>query len=162
MNRTFQARKGGGVDASLSRAETDLIVEIARQLRTALEADVPDESMRRLFPPAYEDDLSAQDEFERFTSDDLRRERLRAIDGVIDVFERARGRRQSLDEEQASQLLGVLNNARLTMGTRLDVTENLEESYARADERHAAALHVYEYLGWLEEQLIAALAASSI
>ena len=53
-------------------------------------------------------------------------------------------------------IYGALNDLRLVLGTRLGVTEDLdEEEMLSGPEAHAFAL--YAFLGWLEEQAVRAL-----
>jgi hypothetical protein len=52
----------------------------------------------------------------------------------------------------------VLNDLRLVLGTRLDVTEEMDFDLDPSDPS-AAELAVYAYLSWLQEQLVEALAA---
>ena len=64
-----------------------------------------------------------------------------------------------LDDEEAQAWLTALNDLRLVLGTRLDVSEEL--SLAALSPRHPQFREyaVYAYLSWLQEQLIEALAA---
>jgi hypothetical protein len=80
-----------------------------------------------------------------------RREALRAFVATLDS--------RKLTEEELDAWLGALNDLRLVLGTRLDVTE---ETFARPlDPRDPKApeLAVYGYLSWLQEQVVEATAA---
>jgi hypothetical protein len=62
----------------------------------------------------------------------------------------------SLDEEQLTAWMGAINDLRLVLGTRLDVSEDDEPPPDPGDP--AAALHeIYHYLGVLLEAVIDAL-----
>ena len=61
-----------------------------------------------------------------------------------------------MDREQADAWLGCLNDLRLVLGTRLEVTEDTELDLRRDDPR-AQALTVYGWLGWLQESLLEAM-----
>lgn len=63
-----------------------------------------------------------------------------------------------LDEGQMVAWLGALNDLRLVLGTRLDVTEDLDPATLSEDDPRAPSLALYFYLGWLEEQVVAVLA----
>src|SRR5919106_4525124 len=82
---------------------------------------------RRLFPPAYTDDDEAQAEFARLMTDELtdgKRKALASVTGTLDRGALKRGGwRVTLTADEAEDWLAVLNDARLTLGTRLDVTE---------------------------------------
>jgi len=56
--------------------------------------------------------------------------------------------------------LAALNDLRLVLGTRLDVTEEMYERGVPEDDPRAASFAIYAYLGWLEEQVVDAMAAS--
>ena len=62
-----------------------------------------------------------------------------------------------LDEAQASGWLTALNDLRLVLGTRLDVSEDLPD--IDADDPEAPAYAVYDYLGYLLSEVVDALAA---
>jgi hypothetical protein len=67
---------------------------------------------------------------------------------------------ERLDEEQLSAWLASLNGLRLVLGTRLDVTEDMYEQGPPERHGRSPAFALYLYLGWLEEQVVAALAGS--
>jgi hypothetical protein len=57
-----------------------------------------------------------------------------------------RGGRLALDRDQVDAWLGTLNDLRLVLGTRLEVTEDTELDVPD-DDPHAQALLVYGWLG---------------
>ena len=65
---------------------------------------------------------------------------------------------ETLDEDQLAAWLGTLNDLRLVLGTRLEVTEELYEEGMPRDDPRAPTFGLYQYLGWLEENVVAALA----
>ena len=152
--RRVERERAGGVRLRLSRREREVLRGLAAQLgaRLAHEDDASD--LRRLFPPGYTDDAEDEGEYRRLVHDELvagRREALRTFATTLD--------RQELSEEELDAWLSVLNDLRLVLGTRLDVTE---ETFARPlDPRDpdAAELAVYGYLSWLQEQAVEAAAA---
>ena len=46
----------GGVEPQLSRDERTLVANLASELRSLLDGDTSDPSLRRLFPPAYDEE----------------------------------------------------------------------------------------------------------
>ncbi len=66
------------------------------------------------------------------------------------------GGRLLLDRDEADAWLGCLNDLRLVLGTRLEVTEETELDL-RDDDPRAQALQVYGWLGWLQESLLSCL-----
>ena len=136
----------------LSTEERELLRTLPRQLRDLLGTDDP--ALRRLFPPAYRDDPQRQAEYEGLVSPELSRERLDALaamERTIDATE--------LTEEEVTAWLTAVNDLRLVLGTRLDVTEELSEDGLPEDDPRAPAFVVFVYLGRLEEDIVQALAS---
>jgi uncharacterized protein DUF2017 len=141
----------GGFELHLPREERTLLRGLPGQLRDLLDSDDP--ALRRLFPPAYPDEPDREAEYRRMVRDDLltgKREALQIIEETVDA--------RRVDEEQLTAWLGALNDLRLVLGTRLDVTEELYEEGLPDDDPRAPAFAVYAYLGWLQEQVVVALA----
>jgi hypothetical protein len=137
----------------LSSEERDVLRGLPGQLRQILGSTDP--ALRRLSPPAYPDDAAQEAEYRDLVDQDLEGQRRRALDLMEASIDEER-----LDEEQITAWLGALNDLRLVLGTRLDVTEELYEEGIPERDRRAPAFAVYLYLGWLEEQIVAALADS--
>ena len=55
--------------------------------------------------------------------------------------------------------LRALNQLRLLLGTRLDVTEEGDERPMSDDDPRAATFALYDYLAFLQDQLVDALAS---
>ena len=140
---TFQVR--------LSAEEREVLRALCTEFRDLLAREDP--STTRLFPPGYGDDRDASEQFDRMVRDDLTAGHLAAVETVEATLDAGR-----LGEEQLTAWLGALNDLRLVLGTRLDVTEELYERGVPPDDPRAPRLALYEYLGWLEEQTVQALA----
>jgi hypothetical protein len=69
--------------------------------------------------------------------------------------------RERLTAEELDAWLRALNDLRLVLGTRLDVTEEMYEAEIDPAHPQAYELSVYGYLSWLQEQLVAAAAGES-
>ncbi len=158
MNERPFVRVRGGLELRLSPQETDLLRPLFGQMMELLDAnggDVP-EDMRRLFPPAYADDVDAQAEFAHLTQDDLRESKVRALRLTDATFDNARLKRGMLairmNGEEQQAWLSSLNDLRLFLGTRLGVTEAVYD-----EPPDDPAFQVYLYLGWLEENLLETL-----
>jgi Domain of unknown function (DUF2017) len=154
----FQPRiertREGDLRVRLSQAERDLLRDLPAELRRLLEVNPEDPSARRLFPPAYEGDQDAEQEYRRLMRDELlagRREALRVLEETAD--------RESLTREELDAWLGALNDLRLVLGTRLGVTEELYEEALDPEDPQARETALYVYLTWLQEQLVEAAAA---
>jgi hypothetical protein len=126
---------------------------LPKQLRDLLE--VGDPSLERLFPPAYLQDPDLDAEYQELMRGDLIAGRL----STVEVMERTIEARR-LSEDEVVAWLGAINDLRLVLGTRLEVTEEATGEDLPDDDPRASAFAVYFYLGWLEEQVVEALAES--
>jgi hypothetical protein len=148
--RIRRTRKGR-FELRLPTEEREVLRTLPGQLRDLLATDDP--SLIRLRPPAHPEDPDADAEYRALVGDDLTAARLRALD----VMERTVDARE-LDEEELAAWLGGLNDLRLVLGTRLEVTEDTDIFGVRPDDPEARQYALYAYLGWLEEQAVEALA----
>jgi uncharacterized protein DUF2017 len=147
----FSRARDGGIELTLSRDERTLLAGLAAELRAQLDGDNSDPSLRRLFPPAYEDETQ-EHAYRELAGDSLLDGRRAALELVAETVDRDR-----LTAEEADAWLRALNDLRLVLGTRLDVQEDTFASDLRPDDPNAPALAVYAYLSWIQEQLVAAL-----
>ena len=151
----FQSRirrtPAGEIGIDLPEEERALLRQVAAELTALLGDDMPDPSLRRLFPPAYEDE-SREREYRELTRANLLSGRERALEVLAETADR-----DLLTEEEADAWLRALNDLRLVLGTRLDVTEDLDWDAVGPDHAHAQELALYAYLSWLQEQLVEAL-----
>jgi len=117
-----------------------------------------DPVLTRLFPDAYEDDGEAAREFRRYTEIGLRDGKREAVKEVLGSLGRPR-EDIVLDDERAQIWLRALNDVRLALGTRLDVTEEWYEEAAGLDPRdpRAPLFAAYDWLTVLQESLVRAL-----
>ena len=150
------------VRVRLAQDELAVLRGLPEQLRTVLGEDEDEPVNRRLFPPAYLDvaDIERDVEYRRLMHDDLVSEKLANLDLVTGSLERGstsvRRWTVELTDEEAAAWLGVINDLRLALGVRLDITEDYDGDVDDTDPR-APAFHLLSYLGWLEEQLLDAL-----
>jgi hypothetical protein len=143
----------GSYALRLPEEERALLRILPAELRSLLEADPDDPGLRRLFPPAYDDE---QDEaaYRELMGNELLDGRRRALEVLAETAEAER-----LTGEQAQAWLTALNDLRLVLGTRLGVSdESLLQDLAENDPR-APELALYAYLSWLQEQLVEALSS---
>ena len=151
--RRIKRARRGGYELRLPRVERELVASLVEQLRSVLTADDAgaDPTTRRLFPTAYADDPVRDAEFKDLVHDDLLAGRLAALD-VVEATVGA----TSLDEEQLLAWMGAVNDLRLVLGTRLDVSEDMEVAVDPADP-DGQAMAVYQYLSFLLESIVDAL-----
>jgi hypothetical protein len=164
----FRRNRASGFDVVLEAGEAAVLTRLCEELTTLLSADdepAPpgeggDPVLERLFPRAYLDptEEEAETDWQRFAHGDLvdgRRRALATMEGTLAGAEFRRGRLElTLSEEQAAAWLSVINDARLALGTRLEVTEDMDLSGLDPDDPDTAPFAVYWWLGVLEERLI--------
>ena len=153
LRRVRRTRKGD-YEIRLPPPERRLLATVVPQLRAVLVEDAgaaADPNLRRLFPTAYPDEPDLDREYRGLVADDLLARRLAALDTLAETVDSTR-----LDEDQMLAWLGAINDLRLVLGTRLDVSEDTDLS-PRADDPEADSLAVYAYLGILLESIVIAL-----
>lgn len=186
----FEATPGGGAAVALDEVEIAILRSLAVQLLeligpgaepaededplAALFNEGPSEpptdpAVARLFPEAYgdEDDelRAASAEFRRFTENDLRTRKrddalavVRTLDALSPVGDG--GAVLRLTEDECRNWLGSLNDLRLTIGTRLEVSDEEEDGslYRLPDsDPRKPLVMAYLWLGALQETLIGTL-----
>lgn len=151
MRDRVRRRGAGRYRLKLPENEKVLLRELLRQLREQLVASTDAPHLRRLFPPAYADDLDKDAGYQVLTRDELLEGRLAAIDTVVETLDGG-----NLDSPQLTAWMTTLNSLRLVLGTRLDVDE--EVPALDLSDPLAPSYAVYEYLGWLLSQVVDALA----
>ncbi len=119
-----------------------------------------DPALARLFPDAYRGDPEQSGEFRRLTEPDLREgKRGNARAALASLESREDGEPVPLDLDQARGWLGAVNDIRLVLSVRLDITDDADDVLARIgpeDPRFGIA-NVYDWLGLLLESLVRAL-----
>ena len=138
----------------LGPEERGLLRRLSAELEELLAAEPEDPSLRRLRPRAYEDE-EVEREFRSLMGSELESLRLENLRGLAET---AGGDR--LDAEELDRWLAALNDLRLVLGTRLDVTEDQFADGFDPSAPHAYELAVYAFLTWLQEAAIQAAAQS--
>ncbi|AXE78155.1 DUF2017 domain-containing protein [Streptomyces atratus] len=186
----FEATPGGGAAVALDEVEIAILRSLAVQLLeligpgdepaegedplAALFAEGPSEpptdpALARLFPEAYGDKDSelraASAEFRRFTENDLRSRKrddaltvVRTLD-ALSVTEDGDAVLE-LTGDECRKWLGALNDLRLTIGTRLEVSDDDEAGslYRLPDsDPRKPMMMAYLWLGALQETLVETL-----
>ncbi|MGW3040117.1 DUF2017 domain-containing protein [Kitasatospora sp. NPDC001159] len=189
MAGLFESTGDGGAAIALDEVEASILRSLEVQMLeligpgpggdggdplAALFAEGPteapaDPALARLFPDAYGDPakpddaeaVAASGEFRRYTELDLRARKrddalqvVRALDGLggAEVLE--------LAASECLRWLGALNDLRLTLGVRLEVTEEDAQGLYElpdGDERKPLVM-AYLWLGALQESLLEAIA----
>ena len=174
----FRGIRGGGAAARFAAEEAMLLRGLVSQVaelvgdeaiasRDPLEqmfllSDnvlLPDDPvLARLLPDAYRDDPAAAGEFRRYTESGLRAGKVAAAQTVLDTLPE-RGGRVRLAAADAQAWLRAINDVRLALGVRLDVSEDWEGMLKgmQQDDPRAAGLWIYDWLSYLLETLVEAL-----
>lgn len=167
-----------GMEVALEEVETAMLRSLAEQLIALVapedrpdvdplvaivgidpEATAPsDPALRRLLPDAYRDDEAASAEFRRFTERDLRHAKGRNAEAVLQALQ-SNPSRIRIDAQAAPAWLGFLNDTRLILGARLEITDDGHDSRESGaeDDPRAALFQVYDWLTFLEDALVQSL-----
>lgn len=149
FTRPVKRRRDGTYDLRLGDDERDLLRSLVPQLRELLVSG-EDPSLARLFPNAYPDDPEREREYRAMVHDELLEQRLAALDVIEETASATR-----LDEDQLTAWLQAINSIRLVLGTRLDVSEDMD--MPAPGHPDAPAFAVYHYLSWLLDGIVGAL-----
>jgi len=111
-----------------------------------------DPALARLLPDAYRDDPAAAGEFRRLTEASLRRDKVAAAERLLAALPGDGPGEVRLDPETTETWLSTINDVRLALGTRLEVTEKMAEP--DPDDPDAPAYVVYLWLTELQGVLV--------
>ena len=132
----------------LGPEERGLLRRLSAELEELLAAEPEDPSLKRLRPRAYEDE-EVEREFRSLMGAELDSLRLENLRRLAETAGRDR-----LDAEELDRWLAALNDLRLVLGTRLEVTEDQFADGFDPSAPHAYELAVYAFLTWLQEAAI--------
>ena len=136
--------------------ERRILQSLVAELRAELDDPAgrsPGGALARLYPAAFPGDAAASADYAELVHEDLaatRQQRISAVEATIDA--------EVLDEAQAAAWLGVLNDARLVLGTSLGIEEDASDDVPDGDDPEAIRKAVFAYLGWLVAAFTDALA----
>ncbi len=148
--RRVKRTRRGDFELRLPDEERTVIRSLVGQMSELLAEDA-DPGLRRLYPTAYAEDAELDQEYHRLVHDDLLARRLAAFEVVEQTLAADR-----VDEEQLVAWMGAINDIRLVIGTKLDVSEDPSFDVDE-DDPDAQAHAIYTYLGWLLEQIVSEL-----
>lgn len=144
----------GGTGRVPSDAELSALTGLGTGLDD--ETDTPvissDPALARLLPDAYRDDDEAAGEFRRLTENSLRRDKVNAAERLLATLPADGPGEVRLDPETTESWLSTINDVRLALGTRLEVTEEMAEP--DPEDPDAPAYVVYLWLTELQGVLI--------
>ena len=128
---------------------------VVRQLPAQLLAELEEPEaadLRRVFPPASQDDEDLNTDYRSLVG----RELVAGRRSAADLME-ATADAEELDADQVLAWLSTLNDLRLILGTRLGVTDDVQDEDLPDRDPRAQAYALYHFLGFLEEQFVEAL-----
>ena len=155
--RRFRGGRDDTLVVSLSPEELTLLLALPDVLREVFDAPENDPASQRLFPQAHlEPSPDQAAEWQAMVHPDLLRQRLDALELLSSSFARVtvngEWREIALTPDDVHAWLGVLNDTRLVLGTRLGVTE--EEVDIDPESPEAQPWAVYYWLTHLQGELI--------
>ncbi|MEV6346876.1 DUF2017 domain-containing protein [Actinoplanes sp. NPDC051851] len=159
-------RSGGHCVATFAHDEVRVLRKVAGEVVGLLTdgMDHTDPVVSRLFPDIYPDRPEDSQEFRLYTEGDLKTAKIDQAGAILAALPDEGEGEVRLDGEAAEAWLRAINDARLAMGTRLDIQAETD----LADELDDAVLEdpgssrvfqlsVYAYLGYLQESLLNAI-----
>ena len=150
--RPVRRTRSGQYELRLSTEERDLLRGLVPRMREVL-GDDDDPVLERLFPVAYPEDKERQTEYRLLAQGELLDSHLSALATFEETVDADR-----LDEEKLLGWMRALNEVRLVLGVRLEVTEEGDERPSARDDPRAPAFAIYDYLTWLQGEIMDALA----
>ena len=149
--------RDGAFELRIPADERELLRSLGPQMRAVLTRDGEgaDEAVERLFPVAYPNDEDRETEYRLLVHDELLSSHLGALAVLEETADADR-----LDQDQLSAWMRAVNEVRLVLGTRLGVTEEGDERPLGLRDPRAPAFAVYDYLTYLQGEIIDALSAS--
>jgi hypothetical protein len=158
ISRRVKRSRKGGFDLRIPADERELLRSVGPQLREILVTQAAtaqpgdDPAVDRLFPVAYPTDEDRETEYRLLVHDELLSSHLAALAVLEETADAER-----LDEEQLLAWMRALNHVRLVLGVRLGVTEEGDERPVDRRDPRAGAFAVYDYLTYLQGEIIEAL-----
>ena len=152
FTRRIKRTRSGQFEIRLSAEEREVLRGLPSQMRDALALGKDDPAVARLNPQACLDDTEVDAEFHRLTDDGLNAGRLEALAAFENTVDNTK-----LDEEQALAWMRAINDLRLLLGTRLDVSEDPAQRRVAANDPRAPGFALYDYLSLLTQELVEAL-----
>ncbi len=140
----------GRYAVALGARERELLGDLVGQLRALLAETTDDPTVRRLFPTAYHEDPERDAGYQLLARDELLERRLGALDRTTKTLDA-----DEVDQATLSAWSAAVNDLRLVLGTRLDVSE--DQRPPASDDPDAAAFAVYAWLTEVLDGIVEAL-----
>ncbi|HEX5542798.1 MAG TPA: DUF2017 domain-containing protein [Micromonospora sp.] len=167
---TLFQRQGAHCVARLTAGEVRVLRKVAAEVVDLLTDgfDHGDPVVGRLFPDTYPGRSTDSAEFRRYTEGELKTGKIDQAGAILAALPASTGGDVRLDGEAAEAWLRAINDARLAMGVRLEVTGDTDLGAELDDavlqdptSSRVFQLSVYAYLGYVQESLLIALTEES-
>ena len=150
-SRRVAPTRHGDFKIRLPEEERRFLRTMAPEIRELLGSS-DDPAVARLFPVAYPHDEDRQTEYRLLVQSELLESHAAALSTFADTIDAER-----VDEEALSAWMRALNQIRLVLGTRLEVSEEGYERPVDVEDPRGPAFALYDYLTELQGEVIEAL-----
>jgi len=147
----IRARSDGRFDVNLPPETRQTIRDLANGLEELVTQDLPE--TRRLFPTAYPDDPDKDAGYQIFARDQLVQQRSETAETLRRTVDN-----DILDADELSAWMGAVNDTRLVLGTRLDVSE--DDSDLDPEDPDLDAHILYHQLGMILHHMVEAMSSA--
>lgn len=150
MLRRVRRRRNGSYRFRLHAGEREMLDHLLAQLDGMLESG--DSALTRLFPPAYGNDAERSREYAALADHELIASRREALGRALAVVDGAEA-----DDDGVEAVMRAVNDLRLVIGTKLDVSEDHDQPPSPEDADATELWVAYHVLGSILSDTIAAL-----
>lgn len=131
-----------------------LLRELLEGLESSLDHRLPeDPAMARLFPAASADEDEAR-AFDALVGEELHRTKLEDLRALQTALGDEEHPELVLDRQETDRMLRVLNDVRLTIGARIDVTEEDLGRELDEDDPRSGPIWLLDWLAWTQAMLL--------
>lgn len=149
MALSFRRNGDGSFGVTVPAQERQLLEQLVPQMRELIEEG--DSLTWRLFPNPYPDHEKAAAEYQELIGDELRQKHLASLDTISQTLSEKR-----LTEDQLVSWMQAVNDLRLVIGTRLEVTEDSDLDDFIGDTERSLFI-TYLYLGEMLFEIVRAI-----
>ncbi|CAB4685334.1 unannotated protein [freshwater metagenome] len=145
-------KDSAGIKLELLEGERDILTQLIDDFREfVMSEDNTDPAVARLFPSAYKESEESA-EFRKYSEPALRETKER--DSALIRAALERGNAIQISDSEIDSWLRGLNDLRLTLGTRLEVTGDEYGGEIPDDDPRSFLYSLYGWLGWLQGSLL--------
>lgn len=151
-------KKRGKITVGFAAEEIELLRRLINEYLDLLKSeDSEDPVLKRLYPDASIDDPDVSNQYREITGNELARHKNSTAELALALLPEQGSWRGTLTDEDWSAWLVLLTDLRLTLGTRLGVTEETMEVAIDPGDPEQWPLAILHYLGALQDSLVEAV-----